>query len=43
MGKCTLKRDLILKTGIYSECFLNFTEGGNNKTIYYKNKKSESF
>ena len=38
-GKCTLKRDLIFKIGIYYEHFLNFTEGGNNKVIYHKNKK----
>ena len=40
MGKCTLKRDLILKMGIYSNCFLNFTEGGHNNAIYHKNKKN---
>ena len=39
-SKCTLKRDLIFKIGIYYEHFLNFTEGGNNKVIYHKNKKN---
>lgn len=39
-GKCTLKRDLIFKIGIYYEHFLNFTEGVTTMQFIMKIKKN---